>query len=261
MLRRKPKWIIAMLHVPALPGSPRSTLSWDAVGEWVMRDAEALAAAGVDAMILENFGDTPFYPDTVPPHTIAQMTALAVQLRRRFSIPLGINVLRNDGRAALAVAAASGAEFIRVNVYTGARLTDQGIIQARAHEIQRDRKLLSAHIAIWADIAVKHSAPLAQRPLRDEIEDTLLRAGADAVILSGAATGKQTPLDLIEEAKAIARDKPVLAGSGVTAETIREVLARCDGAIVGTSLKTGGLPSDPVDPHRARRLMDIVRAI
>jgi len=250
-----------MLHAPALPGSPRSTLSWDAVAEWVLRDAEALAAAGVDAMILENFGDTPFYPDGVPPHTIAQMTALAVQLRRRFPIPLGINVLRNDGRAALAVAAASGAEFIRVNVYTGARLTDQGVIQSRAHEIQRDRRLLGAHIAIWADVAVKHSAALAPRPLREEIEDTLQRGGADAIIVSGAGTGKQTPLDLIEEAKAIARDKPVLAGSGVNAETIREVLARCDGAIVGTSLKTAGLPSDPVDPHRARRLMDIVRTI
>src|SRR5262245_55992772 len=119
------KPVIGMLHVPALPGSPQNTLALNAIVDWVLKDAEALAAGGIDGMILENFGDVPFYPGQVPQHTVAFLTVLGREVRRRFdrpSRPLGINVLRNDARSALAIAAEVGAEFIRVNIHTGARL-------------------------------------------------------------------------------------------------------------------------------------------
>src|SRR5216117_4444971 len=110
---RKP--VIAMLHVPALPGSPQNKLDFNAINDWVLRDAEALAGGGTDGLMIENFGDVPFYPRQVPPHTVAYMTALAGEVRRRFELPLGINILRNDPASALAVAAAVAADFIRVN--------------------------------------------------------------------------------------------------------------------------------------------------
>src|SRR5262245_22264078 len=129
--------IIGMLHVPALPGSPQSRLKFSAILTWVLKDADALAAGAVDALLLENFGDVPFYPRRVPPHTVAFMTAIARELKRTFELPLGINVLRNDAESAIAIASAVPADFIRVNIHTGARVTDQGIIEGTAHETLR----------------------------------------------------------------------------------------------------------------------------
>lgn len=256
MVFRSPKPLIGMLHAPALPGSPQCRLSFPEIVDWVLRDADVLTGAGFDALMLENFGDTPFYPGAVPAQTVAQLTALATAVRRASPLPLGINVLRNDGCAGIAVAAASGAAFIRVNVFTGARLTDQGIVAGQAHEILRLRQSLNAEIAVFADVAVKHSAPLADRPPEDEIEDTLHRGHADAIIVSGAGTGKQTPLERLRQAKRAAGDRLVLTGSGANEDSIGDILAACDGAIIGTSIKHDGRTTAPVDPARARRLIE-----
>jgi membrane complex biogenesis BtpA family protein len=226
----------------------------------MLRDAEALAAGGVDAFILENYGDAPFYPRRVPAETVAAMAVLAREVRARFDVPLGVNVLRNDGRAALAVAAAAGCGFIRVNVYTGARLTDQGISSGQAHRILRARKLLGCEVRVFADVAVKHSAPLAARSLHDEVADTVERGRADAVIVSGAATGQPTSMEDIAAAAGAARGVPVYAGSGVTAENVAEVLRHATGVIVGTALKRDGVTTNPVDPGRVREFMARVPA-
>jgi uncharacterized protein len=248
-----------MLHVPALPGAPLHVEPFGAILDWVLRDAAALAAAGFDGFILENFGDTPFFPRRVPAHTVAFLTVLAGEVKRRFPLALGINVLRNDGSSALAVAAAAGADFIRVNVFTGARVADQGILQGEAHEILRDRRLLGAAVRIFADVAVKHSAPLGQRDLRDEVEDTLHRGHADAVIVSGAGTGKETSLDDLRVVKAAAGRSLVYAGSGVSAHHAAGVLRVADGIIVGTALKRDGVTMNPVDEARARRFVELAR--
>jgi membrane complex biogenesis BtpA family protein len=254
---RKP--IIGMLHVPALPGSPRNRLRFDQIRDWVVRDADALASGGIDAFMIENFGDVPFYPARVPPHTVTFLTALAVEVRRRHTLPLGVNVLRNDAAGALAVAAATGAEYIRVNVLTGARLADQGILQGAAHEVTRYRQLLGTATRILADVAVKHSAALAPRSLEDEIEDTIRRGLADAIIVSGAATGKPTGIQDLRIAKLAAGDAPVFVGSGVSEHNVRDSLAIADGAIVGTAFKEGGDSNAPVDPERVRRFMKAVQ--
>ncbi len=252
--------VIGVLHVPALPGAPSNRLSFREIREFVARDAGAYASGGVDALILENFGDVPFYPDRVPPETVAFLTALACEIRGRFSQPLGINVLRNDGESALAVAAASGASFIRVNVYTGARVADQGILQGRAHAIQRLKRTLGSGVLVFADVAVKHSVPLGDRPLEDEVEDAVLRALADVVIVTGAATGKPARLDALRTARAAAQGAPVYVGSGVRDDTVAEMLTAVDGVIVGSALKAKGQIANPVDSDRVRRFMDTVRA-
>ena len=250
------KPVLGMLHSPALPGSPGFTGDRAQIAEVVLRDAETLVEAGVDGLMLENFHDTPFYPGNVPPETIAEMTALAVAVRSRFDVPLGINMLRNDGRAGLAVAAAAGAQFIRVNVLCSARLTDQGVVHGIAHDLLRDRVRLGAQsIKILADVDVKHSAPIAPRPMEEEIDDVIHRGKADALIVSGAATGRPTHLEDARRAKAAAEDVPVFVGSGITPETVADYLAVADGVIVGTSLKRGGIPSEPIDPNRARQLV------
>jgi uncharacterized protein len=141
---------IGMVHLRPLPGSPACEDALADIVSAALRDAEAIVEEGMDGLLLENFGDAPFFPDQVPPITVAAMTVVATELRRRFDVPIGINVLRNDARGALAVAWAAGASFIRVNVLCGARVTDQGIIQGQAHLVIRDRRHLAADaIQVW----------------------------------------------------------------------------------------------------------------
>jgi len=250
------KPVIGMLHVPALPGSPQNHLSFDAIVDWVLNDAAALAEGGVHGLILENFGDVPFYARRVPAHTVAFMTAIGSEVRRGFSLPLGINILRNDAESALAVAAAAGAEFIRVNIHAGARLTDQGLIEGVAHETLRYRKLLGCDVKIFADVDSKHSVAVAPRPLADEVEETLGRGCADAVIVTGSATGKPTALDDLKSAKGAAGHAPVFAGSGVDVMNLAKVLGVADGVIVGTAFKKEGVIANPVDASRVRAFME-----
>ena len=248
--------LIGMLHLPPLPASPRGSMPMAQIIAHALRDADGLVSGGCHAMMLENFGDAPFFPVRVPAETIAAMTAVAVDVRRRFpDVPLGINVLRNDGCSAIAIAAAVGAAFIRVNVLCGARVTDQGIIAGIAHDLLRDRARLKADaVKILADVDVKHSAPLAPRPLEEEVQETLARGQADAVIVSGQGTGKPTDLDHVRRAKAAAKAAPVFIGSGVTPQTIASFLPHADGFIVGTAFKADGDPSQPVEIQRVRAM-------
>ena len=255
------KPVIGMLHMPPLPGSPQNRLEFDAIIDWVMTDAEALAAGGADGFILENFGDVPFYPRHAPPHTVAFMTALGCEIRKRFKHPLGVNVLRNDAESALAVAAAIGAEFIRVNIHTGARLTDQGFIEGTAHDTLRYRKMLGCDVKIFADVDVKHSAPVAVRDLSEEVEELVSRGCADGIIVTGSATGKQTALEDLKAAKRAAGSAPVFAGSGVDRANVAAVLQTADGLIVGTAFKRDGVTANPVETERVRALMELVQGI
>ncbi|HZZ45089.1 MAG TPA: BtpA/SgcQ family protein [Tepidisphaeraceae bacterium] len=255
---RKP--VIGMLHLPALPGSPLYGGEMEGLRENLLRDAKVLVENGVHGLMMENFGDVPFYPGRVPACTIAQITALAVEVRRAHpDVPLGINVLRNDGLSALAIAHSVGAQYIRVNVLCGARVTDQGVIQGIAHDLLRERKLLGAEsVKIFADVDVKHSAALAARPLVDEVDDTLHRGLADALVVSGAGTGKPTDLEKLKVIKRAAGEVPVLIGSGITAETIGNYLEEADGFIVGTYFKVGGEAMKPVEARRVRAVMERV---
>jgi membrane complex biogenesis BtpA family protein len=247
-----------MLHLPPLPGAPRFSHDVGAVRDHVLRDADALASGGVHGLMLENYGDLPFYPDRVPAYVATHMT-LAVDVKRRFpQMPLGVNVLRNDGRSALAAAHASGAQFIRVNVLCGARVADQGVLHGIAHDLLRERALLGANdtVRIFADVDVKHSAPLAPRPLEDEVSDTLHRGLADALIVSGSGTGRATDPGHVAAARAAAAGKaPVFVGSGVTARSLPEYLPHADGFIVGSAFKPGNDPAQPVEAARVRELI------
>jgi uncharacterized protein len=251
------KVVIGMLHLPALPGSPGFGGDIRTVRDAMLRDADLLIAGGVRSLMLENFGDIPFYPGRVPVSVTAHMTALAIEIRKRFAgISLGINVLRNDGLSALAIADASQANFIRVNVLCGARVTDQGILQGIAHDLLRERAQIKAGaIRILADVDVKHSAALASRSIMDETEDTIHRGLADAVIVSGSGTGKPTDLAKVRAVKTAAGSTPVYVGSGVTAETLGSFLPYADGFVVGTAFKTDGIATGAVDADRVSAFM------
>ncbi|MCC5830761.1 MAG: BtpA/SgcQ family protein [Phycisphaeraceae bacterium] len=249
--------LLGMVHLPALPGSPRATLDAASLIRWAVSDARVLAAGGVDGLMIENFGDVPFFKDQVPRQTIAWITRIAAEVRSAVEVPLGINVLRNDALSALAIAHAVEAQFIRVNILTSARLTDQGIIEGRAADLQRLRRLLGADsIRILADIDVKHSTPLGPgSSLEDEARDTVHRGLADGLILSGSGTGRQTDAAPIAHLKNTVPGTPLFIGSGVTAENL-QMYREADGIIAGSWLKQDGQVDRPVDPARVQALVE-----
>jgi hypothetical protein len=181
------------------------------------------------------------------------MTRIASSIRRSVEIPLGINVLRNDAAAALGIALACEAQFIRVNVHTGVMVTDQGLIAGEADNTMRLRRALGGqHIQVFADVLVKHATPLGMPTLADAVEDAVQRGLADAIIVSGSATGKSTNLQDLIEAVAAASGVPVYIGSGATIASIGALAPPAYGAIVGTGLKENGDVSAPVDAARVR---------
>lgn len=251
----RPKALIGMVHLLPLPGSPRWGGRLEAVIERALADARALEGGGMQGCLVENYGDAPFTRGAVDPATVAAMTVVVAELRRALRIPLGVNVLKNDARAALAVAAAAGAAFVRVNVHVGAVVGDQGIIQGEAYETLRYRRLLGAEARLFADVQGKHAVSLAPVELEQEARDAAYRGLADGLVVSGKATGEATPLEEVKRVRGAVPDRPVLVGSGVTPETVRELLAVADGAIVGTFLKRDGRLSNPVDPARVAALV------
>ena len=184
------------------------------------------------------------------------MAVVAGEVRRATSIPMGINVLRNDSRAALGLAAILGAPFIRVNVLLGAMITDQGIVQGQAHHLLRRRSALGASTRIFADVMVKHARPLMQQDVKLAAKELIGRGLADALIVTGQATGSHPQMAELKEVKGAVEDAPVLVGSGVNPENVAKMLAVADGAIVGTALKKDEQTENEVDIQRVKALLN-----
>ncbi len=251
--------LIGMVHLPPLPGAARSVRPLSDILKRAVAEASLLARAGFDAVIVENFGDAPFAPDAVSRETVAALAIVVDHVVRAVRLPVGVNVLRNDALSALAVAATTGAAFIRVNVLSGTSATDQGLITGRAHELLRRRSQVAPRVRIAADVHVKHATPVSQPDIGLAAEETACRAGADALIVTGTGTGKPTNLDAARRVADAAPGHPLWIGSGVSAATVRDCLEVATGVIVGTSLKRGGKTGSPLDPARIRRFIRAAR--
>lgn len=256
----KPKLLIGVVHLRPLPGSPRWKGDLEGLIEFAVNDARAYQRGGAQALFIENFGDVPFTRASVGPETVAAMAAAGRAVGAAVKLPLGFNVLRNDARAALALCAACGGGFIRVNVHTGAMLTDQGLIEGNAYETLRYRRQLCPKVEIFADVHVKHAVPLGNWSIADAARDTIERGLADALIVSGSGTGQATDVADVERVRASCPKAKILLGSGVTVANVRDYLRLADGCIVGTSLKRDGRLGNPVDPGRVAALAAAMRA-
>jgi hypothetical protein len=251
--------IIGVVHLLPLPTSTRWGGSLKAVIARAEQEATALAAGGVDGIIVENFFDAPFAKDCVDPAVVSAMTLIVDRLKNLVMLPIGINVLRNDGRSGMAIAACVEAQFIRVNVLTGVMATDQGLIEGNAHQLLRYRRELGVDVAILADVLVKHARPLGTPNLTTAVQDTIERGLADAVILSGWATGSPPSLEDLELAAAAAGNTPVFIGSGASWENIANLIKAADGAIVASSLKRGGKIDETIDPIRVSQFVEAAK--
>ncbi len=238
--------LIGVIHLLPLAGAPRGYGVHPAellshAAERAITEAGVLEKAGFEGLILENFGDIPFYKSEVPPETVASLSVIATAVRESVKIPVGINVLRNDACAALAIAAVTGCDFIRVNVLSGVVATDQGMIEGCAAELMREKNRLGAEVAVLADAHVKHGKILSSKSLSQNIEDIALRALADGVIITGNKTGELTDLDRLLEAHQKCKELgvPLWVGSGVNPRNVSIVKSRSDGIIVGSALRKG----------------------
>jgi membrane complex biogenesis BtpA family protein len=244
--------LVGVIHLPPLPGSPRWQRPIDEIAAGCAEAARILNEAGYDMAMIENFGDAPFHRGPVPPITVSAMTASAVAARRSCpTLPLGINVLRNDAHAALAIAACVGASAIRVNIHTGARVTDQGVIEGDAAATLRTRRALGIACEIWADVDVKHSAPLAPRAPDDDARDLVARGLADAVLVTGESTGRAVDLAKLASVRAATAGVPLYVASGATDASLDALAAHADGVIVGSALRANAVAGGPIDPNRA----------
>ena len=249
--------LIGMVHLGALPGAPEFAGDLDAVLEAAISDALTLERAGFDGLMVENFGDAPFFADDVPGVTVASMTRAVAAISAAVQLPIGVNVLRNDGVAALAVAAATGAQFIRVNVLSGTMWTDQGPIVGRAAEVSRLRRSIAPHVSIMADVFVKHATPPPGLTLELATRDLADRGSADAIVVSGTGTGRPPSMTKLREVRTAAGATPIYLGSGVTTGTVARFLTVADGVIAGTAIKQRGVTTNPV---AAKRAADFVKA-
>lgn len=253
----KQKPIIGCIHLLALPGAPLYQGNVNVIYEHALQEAEILKRQNIHGLIIENFRDKPFFPNRVPAETIAILSGIAREIVRLVDVPVGINVLRNDGESAIAIATAVQASFIRVNVHMNAIVSEQGIIQGLSHKTLRLRSALKSEVLIFADVGVKHAAPLASRGLGSEAKDAEHRGLADALIVSGELTGKATDLKDVE----IVRENstlPLLIGSGVTSENIDPFYDKVDGFIVGSYFKTQGNGDNFIEEARVARFMQTV---
>ncbi|MEE2758787.1 MAG: BtpA/SgcQ family protein [Candidatus Thermoplasmatota archaeon] len=251
MRKQIPIGIIGMVHLKPLPGSPGFSGDLGDVERVAIADANTLIAGGVDAIMIENFGDIPFQKQ-VEQVTVASMTRIVRSIVELSPIPVGVNVLRNDPLAAVAIAATTGASFIRVNVHIGAMITDQGLIEGQASETLRLRDSLDADVAILADVGVKHATPFDEKwSLEQEAKDAWNRGLADALIVSGQGTGARTRKEDLERIHQAVPEAKLIVGSGVRHETVSEY-ELASTLIVGTAFKRDGSVENEVDLHRVR---------
>jgi len=260
--------LIGVIHLLPLPGSPLGFHEEPAAlvreaGLRAIKEAKLLQQSGFDGLILENFQDAPFYKNRVPAETVAAMSVVAGAVREVFQGAIGINVLRNDAFSALAIASATGCDFIRVNVLSGVAATDQGLIEGEGAELVRKRHALHSDVGILADVHVKHARNLSSDSIELAVEEAGERALADGVIVSGSTTGRPVdPMDLKKAGEAAKSLKiPLYIGSGATPETSSDLLRHAYGLIVGSSFRKHGKAGMEIDPARLKKWAKVTRSV
>ncbi len=254
------KPLIAMCHLPALPGRPRYDVAagMEAIVSSLSRDIAALQEAGVDGLLFCNENDIP-YQLHVGPEVAAAMAAAIIAVRNDVQVPFGVNILW-DAQATLAVAVAVGASFVR-EVFTGVYESDMGLFAPALGDLAGYRHLIGAdNVALFANITPEFSRSVSARPVADRARGAAYM-GVDAVLISGPQAGVSADYDDLKAAKDAAGDVPVIANTGVNHDNVGELLKVADGAIVGTSLKIDGSTWNPIDPRCAQRMVELVRSV
>lgn len=248
--RKSYPWALVMTQPDALPGSYLNRgKTLEEIRREVHAEVDMVARMGFDGVILQNMHDGPA-GQTARPETIGFMTRLACDIRRDFpELILGI-LVNWDGLASLAVAEASGADFVRVeHLYTGVSVANVGFMTGQCAEICDMRKRLNSAVPVYADAQEVNSTYVAPKPKVDAAVDVVRGAFADGLFVSG--TNTQESLEYVQKIKQRMPEVPVFLGGGATGENVRELMCYYDGVSVATWIKNGNM-RNPIDPERAR---------
>ena len=256
------KTVVGVIHVGALPGTPRASQSVSELVALARQEASVYRECGVDAVMIENMHDVPYLRGEVGPEIVAAMTAIGVEVKHECRLPVGVQILAGANIEAMAVAHVAGLDFIRAEGYAYAHVADEGLIQASAAKLLRYRKLIGAErVQVWTDVKKKHSAHAITADVSlGETAETVEFMGADCVIVTGTATGLPPKVADIKEAKAHC-GLPVVLGSGISDENIAEFYREADGFIIGSFFKVDGLWSNTVDPARVTRFINALERL
>ncbi|MFX0085992.1 MAG: BtpA/SgcQ family protein [Candidatus Hodarchaeota archaeon] len=250
-LSKKP--LIGMIHLPSFPSTMRNTTIKKKIFSQSIKDAQTLENAGFNAILIENYFNSPFPKSRLNDYDYLFMSSIVNEIISTINIPCGINILRNCCLQALIMATVNQASFIRCNIWEGAYVTDQGIIEGFAEKVISKRKELDSDVIVLADIHVKHATPLGMFSMEDAAKNALYRGKADAIVVSGKETGKIIEIDKLKDFTINTGIKPIL-GSGVSLRNVSNVFSSISGAIVGSSIKKADI-STPIDPEKAKSLV------
>jgi len=251
-----------MIHVGALPGTPAGHEPLAQIVKRAAREARVYQSAGIHGLMIENMHDTPYLKGGVGPEITAAMTAVARAVKAEANLPVGIQILAGANREALAVALATGLDFIRAEGFAFAHVADEGLMESCAADLLRYRKEIGAKkVRVWADAKKKHSshAITSDMGIGSTAHAVEFMRG-DAVIVTGSFTGDAADLQELEEVKK-AVSLPVLLGSGVNADNLSDYVAWADGFIVGSSFKKDGEWQQEPDPARIRTFLKRLRQL
>jgi membrane complex biogenesis BtpA family protein len=259
---KKEKPVIGVIHVKALPGTPKSTLSSSQIIAEAIQEAQIYKNAGIDALIIENMHDNPYLNCNVGPEVTSLMSIIGYLVKKESLLPVGIQILAGANQEALAVAKASGLDFIRAEGFVFAHVADEGIINAQAGELLRYRKQIDAsEVAIFTDIKKKHSShTMTQDISLLETAEAARFFLSDGVIITGSHTGKPASSDELQILKANLKS-PIIVGSGITLENVPTYLPICDAMIVGSYFKEKGYWENTLSYERVANFMEQVRLL
>jgi uncharacterized protein len=253
------KPVVGVIHVGALPGTPRSSLTVAELTRAAREEAKIYRECSVDGIIIENMHDVPYLRGEVGPEIVAAMTAIGCEVKNECALPTGIQILAGANIAAMAVAHAAGLNFIRAEGYAYAHVADEGLIQASAAELLRYRRTIGAErVQVWTDVKKKHAAHAITADVSlGETAETVQFMGADCLIVTGSVTGQPPRIADVREAKSHCT-LPVFLGSGVSENNIAEFYNEADGFIIGSAFKIDGLWSNTIDPARVTRFIRVL---
>ena len=262
-LFHNPKPVVGVIHLGALPGTPASALGVEALSELAARDAAVYRDGGVDGLMVENMHDVPYLrAGALGPEVVAAMAVVGRAVREEAGLPTGVQILAGANVAAMAVAHAAGLDFVRAEGYAFAHIADEGWIDSSAAELLRYRRHIGAErVQVWADVKKKHSSHAVTSDVSlAATAEAVEFMRADAVVITGAATGEPPRSDDVREARRACR-LPVVLGSGVDARNIADFFPDADAFIIGSYFKVDGHWANPVDARRVEKLMEIVNRL
>lgn len=253
----KPKPIIGMVHVQALPGTPGHRFAVREIIRQAKAEAKIYLNSGIDGIMVENMHDIPYVNGEVGHEVSTVMSIIAYEVKNVTGLPVGIQILAAANMTALAAAHAASVDFIRAEGFVFAQIADEGFMSSDAGNLLRYRRHIEAEdVLIFTDIKKKHASHAITGDV--DIKRTAKAAEfflSDGLIVTGHSTGLETDIKDVKQVRA-ATKMPLLIGSGITPENINEYVPYSDGFIVGSYFKKDGLWQNSPDPERIARLLE-----